>query len=839
MILLLYNKYFFKNLVAILMVVILVFFCNQAYTQVSGKITGPEKEPLTGASVIMRHTSKGATTNKKGEFSIASTPDRFELVISYVGLKTVIIPVEKGSKISVSLEDEILDLEEVVIKSNENPAIPIILKTMQKRKELESIKEYYETHAYTKGVISSPRSYEKFLKMGMIDSTEVRDSSGRIIMYLAETLTDVKKIRNDTREYVLSSRRSGDPKGLAMNFVQFFKIDLTQDYIDLSKRMINPIGTMAFQYYNYHLEGSYYESGQKIYKIKVTPKRSAEPVFTGSIYIADDYFTLSQVDLFSRGSNLGAEFIDTLFLKQSYVKINNYPKWLPLTQMVQFKASMLGFEFEGSFLGMFQEYKILPENSVLEKRNTIVEFDPLAAKKPESYWDTLRPIALTTGESGDYKIRDSIAVVQSSPAYLDSIDRKSNRFKPLKVVTSYTYRVSKNNFSISTPNFLSSIRFDPVMGFSLHPAFIIRKGFEAEKRNLFISLSPIYGFAEDKFRYAYQLRYAINKQFPVQFSLNGGHITRDYNSTGPISQLANSIASLFGKINYAKFYDLNYLTLGSNFYLTKDLRMGITLSAQQREPLVNHTDYSFYKKDRVYQPNYPVAWPSDDLTMQQHEAFISKVDFRFHPGTTLIKFPESTTIVSSDWPIFQVELSKGFGFTDHSSKFSRINFNILDISVPLSILGNWHTNVYSGIFLGNKPEYRQDYAHFAGNLLYIKNLDDYNNSFKNLSYYKYSTNDKFIEFFSQWDMKGFLFKKIPLLNKTGFEESISLNALWTPEHGTILEPGVGITRIGFGAFRFFRFDYFWTLQDGKLADHSFVVGVNLTAILGATNLINR
>ena len=75
---------------------------------------------------------------------------------------------------------------------------------------------------------------------------------------MAESVTDYTKIGSDKRENILSSRRSGDTKGIALNFLQFFNIDFTENYIIFQKNVVNPIGNFAFQYYDYELEGSYY-----------------------------------------------------------------------------------------------------------------------------------------------------------------------------------------------------------------------------------------------------------------------------------------------------------------------------------------------------------------------------------------------------------------------------------------------------------------------------------------------------------------------------------------------------------------------------------------------------
>lgn len=200
-------------------------------------------------------------------------------------------------------------------------------------------------------------------------------------MYLAETLTEYTKIGDNAKEEILSSRRSGDTRGIAMNFLGLFNLNFNDNYINFQRKLINPIGNNAFLYYNFYLEGSYFEGAQKFYKIKVIPKRKEEPVFFGNIYIADDYFTLKQVDLYTRGTNLGMELIDTFTVKQSFIKVDGFEKWMPLTQIISFNAGLLGLEFEGSFLGMYQDYKMLDVDEKIADKKVVVEFDKLAAKK--------------------------------------------------------------------------------------------------------------------------------------------------------------------------------------------------------------------------------------------------------------------------------------------------------------------------------------------------------------------------------------------------------------------------------------------------------------------------
>ena len=64
-------------------------------SQTNGTVTDEQNNPLPGASVVIKGTTKGATTNFDGVFSINANPGDI-LVISYVGFETQEAAVGQG-----------------------------------------------------------------------------------------------------------------------------------------------------------------------------------------------------------------------------------------------------------------------------------------------------------------------------------------------------------------------------------------------------------------------------------------------------------------------------------------------------------------------------------------------------------------------------------------------------------------------------------------------------------------------------------------------------------------------------------------------------------------------
>ncbi|MHA4810749.1 TonB-dependent receptor plug domain-containing protein, partial [Flavitalea flava] len=82
---------------------------------IQGKVRDADNNPVAGASITLKGSKKGTTTDNKGEFTIKdSTPDAI-LLISYQGYDEETVPVNGQSFVSVVLKRHIGKLEDVVV----------------------------------------------------------------------------------------------------------------------------------------------------------------------------------------------------------------------------------------------------------------------------------------------------------------------------------------------------------------------------------------------------------------------------------------------------------------------------------------------------------------------------------------------------------------------------------------------------------------------------------------------------------------------------------------------------------------------------------------------------
>ena len=102
-----------KAWLALIMVLCLSFPALAQKITVTGTVTDPAGEPLTGASVVVKGTTIGEQADLDGNFTLSVEPNA-TIVVSYVGYNTKEVPVDGQTKLSIVLEENSVLLGEVV-----------------------------------------------------------------------------------------------------------------------------------------------------------------------------------------------------------------------------------------------------------------------------------------------------------------------------------------------------------------------------------------------------------------------------------------------------------------------------------------------------------------------------------------------------------------------------------------------------------------------------------------------------------------------------------------------------------------------------------------------------
>jgi len=101
----------------VLLLLCSVFFClgisAQAPVTVSGKVSAKDGSPLP-ASVMVKGTTRGTSTDAKGNFTLADVPSNAVLVFSSVGYKTTEAAVDGKSVVNITLDYDAQALDEII-----------------------------------------------------------------------------------------------------------------------------------------------------------------------------------------------------------------------------------------------------------------------------------------------------------------------------------------------------------------------------------------------------------------------------------------------------------------------------------------------------------------------------------------------------------------------------------------------------------------------------------------------------------------------------------------------------------------------------------------------------
>lgn len=96
---------------------IVVIRKQQRDNRVRGVVTDSQGEPIPGASVVVKGTHIGTSTNVEGEFTLEVKDEKVTLEVSFIGMKkqTVQVDVARRKVIEVVLKDDVKTLDDVVV----------------------------------------------------------------------------------------------------------------------------------------------------------------------------------------------------------------------------------------------------------------------------------------------------------------------------------------------------------------------------------------------------------------------------------------------------------------------------------------------------------------------------------------------------------------------------------------------------------------------------------------------------------------------------------------------------------------------------------------------------
>jgi hypothetical protein len=418
-----------------------------------------------------------------------------------------------------------------------------------------------------------------------------------------------------------------------------------------------------------------------------------------------------------------------------------------------------------------------------------------------SYWSTLRPIPLTESEKKSFAGKDSFLLKSSKPEFQDSVRDSKRKFKIKHLFFGKTYDYSIDSirqteqFSIPKLSDPTSLSFNSVDGLRIDMPFSY---YRSDSTGRYSRISPqfSYAFAREKTDATLTFQQRLNGMTNSWFSISGGPTTSDFNRNTPLSSMTNDFYTLWLEENYKRFYRRDFLQLMAGRDLANGLNLKVMVDYSDNRQLSNHSNYSLINyKEKEIQPNIPAnnsmeAWQTID-----HQSLVGRLELEYTPRNRYRIRNNTKIYAGSKFPTYSLIYRGGFsGIAGSDSRYDLLKMGIKQ-QVNFGIDDHFAYNLSAGSFLNADNVYFEDFQHFNTQSTGFM-FSSYDNSFRLLPFYEFSTRKSFVEAHANWQTRRLLLKQLPVFrNSSLLTENIFINFLSTPEIKNYVETGYGIKNL--------------------------------------------
>jgi len=835
-----------------------------------GIISDPQGEPLAFASLYVNETGAGAVTNEEGYYELRLAPGDYTVVIQFLGYQTRIEKITIGQSFqerNFRLQPQSFELKEVEVTSDgEDPAYTVMRRAIAKAEYHRQQLDAYQAEVYIKGsgrLLKSPGIVRKFVEREGIDST---------MAFTSESISEVTYERPNTyKERVISVYTTGEdnsngPTGFINGSFYDPKIS----------GAVSPLSPKAFGYYRFQLDGYFEDRGYLVNKIRVTPRSQGDNVFSGYIYILEDYWSIHSLELTTY--QYGFRFdINAIF---NPVEQN---VWMPVRYTFYAIGRIFGFEFEYEYLSTVNEYDITlnpelpteldvvddklnkelaaqieqarkknPEQAeAIEKlnqgeeltrkelrkmmrsyakeerqeqeapevvENTSMEIDSNAYRQDSAFWAEVRPIPLTDYEVKGYEWQDSITRAEDEKAEetAGSNTSRGGDVGFFGLLFGRRYKIGERTY-LNYRSPLTDIQFNPVEGWNGTGSLAYQR--RRDHYDVDAGLDARYGFAWRRFnmRLFTEHEFGANKQHEI--SLEGGRFVQQYNREYPVSELFNTIYTLFDE-NYVHMYEKEYVQLDYQRDWARNATLRLGAEWANRRNMGDYFARKWIPEDDAATPNWPENEEVTYPLAPREKAFILTAGIEVRPWQKYRIRNGNRYALDDSSPTLGLSYRGGLSDVAESvTDYSLLEFQYQH-KIPVGVRGILDLRVNAGAFLNDDYLGFADFKHFPGNELIIT-ANDPVASFRMLPFYQNSTQQEFVAAHAHYQFRKFLVTQIWEVQLLGIRENLFTNYLYTPTSQNYFEVGYGIDNI----FRFLRLEFVTSFRDGRYENFGVRIGI--------------
>ena len=763
--------------IAILLLMALPLVMLGQQTVVKGLVSDARThESMPAVTVSFDGSTAGGSSDNTGHYQISKEGIAKRIKVSFIGYKTIYKEITPGivQTVNISLGEDRQVLTEVVVKSGKkarytnrnNPAVELIRQVIAHKDQnrLENF-DYAAYQQYERVNFSLSDLSEKFKQKRIFknyqflfteqDSSEI-GGKNLLPIYMEEKLSDnyYRKAPYAKKQIIQASKQVKydehfiDNEGMKAYFNRMYMdIDIYDNNIPLlANQLLSPIADGAPAFYKFFITDTIKDVSPKLIELSFTPRNTTDMLFQGKIYITMDGNFAVQKAILTVNKNINLNFVRQMKTTLAFEK----------TQGGRYRLSQSDLKIDFGLNknkggGVYGERVVIVSNfevnkplsrDVYEGPAQMIAFN--ATEKGDEFWKINRPDTLKPGMLGIYKNIDSL---QTMPSFKRTMD----------LVTLFVAGYKNfGPFEMGPVNTFYS--YDPVEGFRLR---LGGRTTTTLSKRYYMETYGAYGFKDEKFKYFLSGTYSLNNKsiysFPQEYLR--ASVQRDVKIPGQELQFVqedNFLMSFKRGLNeiytYNDIFRLDYV-----------------------HEYLSHFSYKFELKGQnqsaagaLYFQNILNNKPNTVNSLQTTEL---SMELRYAPHEKFYQGKLYRTPIPDKYPIYTLRYNEGIkGFLKGDYNYQSVTGNIYK-RFYLSQLGFTDVEAEGGYIFNKLPYPLLDIHH--ANQSYALQLESYN-----MMNFLEFVSDHYASVNVDHHFNGFIFNKVPLLQKLKLREIVSFKSLW-------------------------------------------------------------
>jgi hypothetical protein len=845
---------------------ILILLSVHTFAQgIRGKVIDDTSNAVPGVAIYFKEIQSGGTTNIDGVYEMPLPEGVYTMsfqAMGYAKQEFRITVTDKWLKLDVMLAPVQFQLREVAVYSGEDPAYAIMRKAIGLTPHFRHQVKNYESEIYVKGSVT----IHKIPRIIQINSGSIKEGE----TYTLESINRVRFAAPDTMEETVIAAQSSFPAEEDVNVMDYINLSLYDADNDL---IISPLSPQALRHYKFRYIGFFNDGNYTVNRIEVIPRRKSQQLLKGDIYIVENLWCIHSVDLsveafFGKVAirQLYGEVKDGVWLPVNhkidveaaimrikasfnytgtvkYLSINTNDSKVakprtftnteadakpqqpePLTKNqkkidnILTKEEMSNRDMVKLAALIEKENRPKREDVVLEiKNNHNFSINKDSIVRDSLFWNTIRPIPLTANEISGFSIRDSINAIAKAKTDTTKAKTVKKRSKFGSVVNAvwsgknFTHKPSRTVFQYGGLFDVDEIDFNPVDGLK----YAQNMGITWMRDTIHttrLAINAGYAFSRKAFRGSATLSHSYLHLRRGYFTLTGSMGAHDYNTDPDIPRLLYMASMLLFKENLPRYYDDKRITAKNSIDLANGLQLNLSAAYQWAAPLANTTEFSFFYRNKNYNPNtVENSSAADAQCFDIQQAFIASVRLNYTPYQRYWMLRGRKIMRDSDFPTFTFGIEQGIRAFGSNANYLFVDAGAFRKPRDMAFSPVFSWSVNGGYYLINRQMHFSQYHHFNATRMPLL-TQSFNDGFFLLNSYEASTNKWFVKATGAYSSPFIALKLLPFFSNRLWNENLHAGYLHTPHFPHYAQVGYSISRIfmvanvgvfaGFGNWKF-------------------------------------